>query len=607
MDAAEERRLLVQGDGDHEPLLLPSQDASVYTGDGSVDIKGRPATRRATGNWRACFFILGTECCERLAYYGIATNLVTYLKIKLHQGNLEAARNVITWQGTCYLTTLVGAILADSYWGKYWTIAVFSSIYFIGLAGLTISASLPALQPPSCLGSVCPEPSLLQNGTFFLGLYMIALGTGGIKPCVSSFGADQFDDSDPTERVKQGSFFNWFYFCINVGALLSGTVIVWIQDNSGWGIGFAIPTVFMALAIASFFSASNMYRFQKPGGSPITRVCQVVVAAFRKWHIELPLDASLLYEVDSQNSAIEGSRKLEHTKNEYLNATKGIWIGGVHAKMYGLSSWWAAIISSTDAKSDFSANPWRLCTVTQVEELKILVRMFPVWATTIIFSAVFAQSSVFVEQGMVLDKRVGSFDIPPASLFTFNGISVMIWIAIYDRVLIPIARKFTGREKGFSELQRMGIGLALSIATMVSAALVELKRLEIARTEGLIHENVAVPMSILWQIPQYCFAGAAEIFTAIGQVEFFYSQAPDAMRSLCAALALVTVTVGSYLSSIILTLVSYLTTQGGDAGWIPDNLNEGHLDRFFWLMAGISFVNLLVYIGCAMRYKYKNS
>ncbi|KAE8799672.1 Peptide transporter PTR2 [Hordeum vulgare] len=587
MDAAEERRLLVQGDGDQEPLLLPSLDASLYTGDGSVDIKGRPATRRTTGNWRACCFILGTESCERLAYYGIATNLVTYLKIKLHQGNLEAARNVITWQGTCYLTSLVGAILADSYWGKYWTIVVFSSIYFIGLAGLTLSASLPALQPPSCSGSVCPEPSLLQNGTFFLGLYMIALGTGGIKPCVSSFGADQFDVSDPTERVKQGSFFNWFYFCINVGALLSGTVIVWIQDNSGWGIGFAIPTVFMALAIASFFSASNMYRFQKPGGSPITRVCQVVVAAFRKWHIELPLDASLLYEVDGRKSAIEGSRKLEHTSElEFLDK--------------------AAIISSTDAKSDFSANPWRLCTVTQVEELKILVRMFPVWATTIIFSGVFAQNSVFVEQGMVLDKRVGSFDIPPASLLTFDVISVMIWIPIYDRILIPIARKFTGREKGFSELQRMGIGLVLSIMTMVSAALVELKRLEIARTEGLVHENVAVPMSILWQIPQYCFAGAAEVFTAIGQVEFFYGQAPDAMRSLCAALALVTVTVGSYLSSIILTLVSYLTTQGGDAGWIPDNLNEGHLDRFFWLLAGISFVNLLVYIGCAMRYKYKN-
>ncbi|VAI07942.1 unnamed protein product [Triticum turgidum subsp. durum] len=470
MDAAQETRLLLQEDGD--------QDASLYTGDGSVDIKGCPATRHDTGNWRACVFILG--------------------------------------------------------------------------------------------------------------LYMIALGTGGIKPCVSSFGADQFDDSDPTERVKQGSFFNWFYFCINIGAFISGTVIVWIQDNSGWGIGFAIPTIFMALAIASFFSASDVYRFQKPGGSPLTRVCQVVVSAFRKWHVELPRDTALLYEVDGQNSAIEGSRKLEHTTElEFLDK--------------------AAIISSTDAKSDLITNPWRLCTVTQVEELKILVRMFPVWATTIIFNAVYAQnSSMFLEQGMVLDKRVGSFNVPPAPLSSFDVISVMIWVPLYDRVLIPIARKFTGREKGFSELQRIGIGLVLSIIAMVSAAFVELKRLEIATSEGLIHEKSVVPMSILWQIPQYFLVGAAEVFTNIGLLEFSYDQAPDAMRSLCAAFALITVSAGSYLSSFILTLVSYITTQGGDPGWIPDNLNEGHLDRFFWLIAGISFVNLLVYISCAMKYKYKN-
>uniref|UniRef100_A0ACD5X4T8 Uncharacterized protein n=1 Tax=Avena sativa TaxID=4498 RepID=A0ACD5X4T8_AVESA len=555
MDAAEERGLLVQEAGDQElQLLLPSLDTDAYTGDGSVDIKGRPETRRTTGNWRACFFILGNECCERLAYYGIAKNLVTYLKVKLHQGNLEAARNVTTWQGTCYLTPLIGALLADSYWGKYWTIAVFSSIYFIGMAVLTLSASLPALQPPTCSGSVCPEPSLLQNGAFFLGLYMIALGAGGIKPCVSPFGADQFDISDPTERVKQGSYFNWCYFCIIIGSFTSGTLIVWIQDNLGWGIGFAIPTVFMPLATASFFAASNMYRFQKPGGSPLTRVCQVIVAAFRKWRVEVPHDTSLLYEIDGQYSAIVGSRKLEHTSE----------LGFLDK---------AAIISSADAKTVLFTNPWRVCTVTQ---------------------------------GMVLDKKVGSFNIPPASLSTFDVISVMIWIPLYDRLIIPIVRKFTGREKGFSELQRIGIGLFMSIVAMASAALVELKRLEIARSEGLIHEKVAVPMSILWQIPQYFFLGAAEVFTAIGQLEFFYAQAPDAMRSLCTAFALLTISVGSYLSSVILTLVSYVTTQGENPGWIPDNLNEGHLDRFFWLIEGISFVNFLVYLGCAMRYRYKN-
>ncbi|KAJ1689832.1 hypothetical protein LUZ63_013987 [Rhynchospora breviuscula] len=135
------------------------------------------------------------------------------------------------------------------------------------MAMLTVSASLPAQSSPP------------QKFAFFLSLYMIALGSGGIKPCVSSFGADQFDDTDPLERPQKGYFFNWFYFSINVGSLISGTILVYIQDNYGWDLGFGIPTLFMAIAIGSFFIGSGIYRFQKPGGSPIIRVCQVIVAA----------------------------------------------------------------------------------------------------------------------------------------------------------------------------------------------------------------------------------------------------------------------------------------------------------------------------------------
>lgn len=243
-----------------------------------------------------------------------------------------------------------------------------------------------------------------------------------------------------------------------------------------------------------------------------------------------------------------------------------------------------------------------------MEELKILIRMFPIWATTIVFSAVYAQnSSLFLEQGMVLDKNIGSFSIPPASLSTFDVISVLIWIPIYDRLLVPTVRRFTGRERGFSELQRMGIGLFISILAMISASLVEIRRLQIAKAEGLIHQKVAVPMSIFWQIPQYGLVGAAEVFTAIGQVEFFYEQAPDAMRSFCSALALVTASLGNYLSSLIVTIVTSATTKGGKPGWIPDNLNEGHLDRFFLLIAGISFLNLIVFVCCAKRYESKKA
>jgi len=73
----------------------------------------------------------GNECCERLAFFGISTNLVTYLTTKLHEGNASAVRNISIWQGTCYLTPLIGAVLADGYWGRYWTIAVFAVIYFV--------------------------------------------------------------------------------------------------------------------------------------------------------------------------------------------------------------------------------------------------------------------------------------------------------------------------------------------------------------------------------------------------------------------------------------------------------------------------------------------
>lgn len=454
---------------------------------------------------------------------------------------------------------------------------------------LTLSASVPALKPAECVGFMCPPASSAQYIVFFLGLYLIALGTGGIKPCVSSFGADQFDDTDPAERVKKGSFFNWFYFSINIGALISSSFLVWIQDNAGWGLGFGIPALFMGLAIISFFSGTKLYRFQKPGGSPITRMCQVLVASFHKRDLRVPGDSNLLYEVRDKSSAIEGSRKLEHS-DELRCLDK------------------AAVISDAELKSGDFSNPWRLCTVTQVEEFKILIRMFPIWATGIVFAAVYAQmSTLFVEQGTMLDKTIGSFRIPPASLSTFDVVSVIFWVPVYDRVIVPIARKVTGKERGFTEIQRMGIGLFISVLCMSAAAVVEIKRLELARELDLVHKPEAVPLSILWQIPQYFLLGAAEVCTFIGQLEFFYDQSPDAMRSLCSALSLLTTALGNYLSSFILTIVTYFTTRNGQPGWIPDNLNEGHLDFFFWLLAGLSFLNLLVYIVCAKRYRPKKA
>ena len=182
-----------------------------------------------------------------------------------------------------------------------------------GMTLLTLSASIPGLKPTCYEKDKC-NPTQTQSAVCFLALYLIALGTGGINPCVSSYGADQFDDADEVEKKHKSSFFNWFYFSINVGALIAASVLVWIQDNVGWGWGFGIPAVAMAIAVVSFFSGTRLYRYQKPGGSPLTRICQVMVASFRKYRVEVPTDKSLLYETPDAESAIQGSRKLDHTK-----------------------------------------------------------------------------------------------------------------------------------------------------------------------------------------------------------------------------------------------------------------------------------------------------
>ncbi|PON63695.1 Proton-dependent oligopeptide transporter [Trema orientale] len=562
-------------------------EEDIYTKDGTTDFRSRPAIKKETGTWKACPFILGNECCERLAYYGMSTNLVNYLKSRLNQRNVVAVNNVTNWSGTCYVTPLLGAFLADAYLGRYWTIASFSIIYVFGMTLLTLSASIQGLKP-SCDDDhdVC-NPKGSQTAVFFVGLYLIALGTGGIKPCVSSFGADQFDDSDEAEKKNKSSFFNWFYFSINIGALVASSVLVWIQTNVGWSWGFGIPAAAMAIAVMSFFSGTRLYRNQRPGGSPLTRICQVIVASLRKFRVEVPKDKSLLYETTDEESVVKGSRKLDHT-NQLSFFDK------------------AAVETQTDETKGSAVNAWSLCTVTQVEELKSIIRLLPIWATGIIFSAVYSQmGTLFVLQGNTMDLHMGtSFQIPSASLSLFDTVSVIFWVPIYDRIIVPFARKITGQKNGFTQLQRIAIGLVISIFAMFVAGTLELVRLREVKKHNY-YDLKHMPMSVFWQVPQYFIIGCAEVFTFIGQLEFFYEQAPDAMRSLCSALSLTTNALGNYLSTFLVSVVTDLSTRNGKPGWIPDNLNHGRLDYFFWLLGLLSVLNLGVFILVARWYTYK--
>lgn len=107
-------------------------------------------------------------------------------------------------------------------------------------------------------------PSFSQQAILYGALYIIAIGTGGIKPCVSAFGADQFDDADPQDRKEKESFWNSFYLVINIGSLFAVTVVVYVQESVGWGVGFAIPAVAMLMAIIMFVSGSSLYSHVPP-------------------------------------------------------------------------------------------------------------------------------------------------------------------------------------------------------------------------------------------------------------------------------------------------------------------------------------------------------
>ena len=266
----------------------------------------------------------------------------------------------------------------------------------------------------------------------------------------------------------------------------------------------------------------------------------------------------------------------------------------------------AAVLTAKEREQEDkeSRSPWRICTVTQVEEVKCILRLLPIWLCTILYSVVFTQmASLFVEQGAAMKTTLLGFHIPPASMSSFDIVSVAAFIFIYRRVLDPLVARLKGtKARGLTELQRMGIGLIIAIIAMVAAGIVEWFRLKYAKKDCRQCESES-SLSIFWQIPQYVLIGASEVFMYVGQLEFFNDQAPDGLKSFGSALCMTSISLGNYVSSLLVTIVMKFSTRDQMPGWIPSNLNKGHLDRFYFLLAALTMADFGVYIICAKWYK----
>ncbi|GMH19922.1 hypothetical protein Nepgr_021763 [Nepenthes gracilis] len=555
-----------------------------YTRDGTVDLKRNPVRRSKRGGWKACSFIVVYEVFERMAYYGISSNLVVYLTTKLHQGTVKSANNVTNWAGTVWMTPVLGAYIADAHLGRYWTFLGASAIYLTGMTILTLAVSLPGLKPPPCHPageSHCQKATTLQLAVFYGALYTLAVGTGGTKPNISTIGADQFDDFEPKEKAQKLSFFNWWMFSIFFGILFASTVLVYIQDNVGWALGYGLPTVGLAVSISIFLAGTPFYRHRVPTGSPFTRIAKVIVAALRKWKVDVPSDPKELYELNLDGYTKNGKFRIDSTPSlRFLNK--------------------AAVMTGSNSGA------WMLCTVTHVEEAKQMLRMIPILMSTFVPSTMVAQiGTLFVKQGTTLDRSIGGFHIPAASLSGFVTLSMLVSVVLYDKFFVRMMRRITKNPRGISLLQRMGIGMAFHIVIMAVASLVERKRLNAAREYNVVENGGQIPLTIFILLPQFVLMGTADAFLEVAKIEFFYDQAPEDMKSLGTSYATTSIGVGNFLSSFLLVTVSDLTKEHSHHGWILNNLNASHLDYYYAFFAVLNVLNFIFFIVAAKCYIYK--
>ncbi|KAI3766803.1 hypothetical protein L2E82_16876 [Cichorium intybus] len=548
-----------------------------------VTWKNKPAIEGQHGGIVAASFVLVVEVLENLAYLANASNLVLYLSKFMHYTPSNSSNIVSNFMGTAFLLALLGGFLADAFFTTYCIYLISATIELMGLLILTMQARSRSLKPESCLSAnrntKCQEIEGGKEALLFIGLYLVALGVGGIKGSLPPHGAEQFDEDTTQGRKNRSSFFNYYVFCLACGALIAVTFAVWIEDNKGWQWGFGISTLAILISIPIFLLGSTFYRIKLPTGSPITTIFKVLAAAI----------FNTCFPKNARNAVVSTNRS--PTSNSHSKKEEDIT---------------EDLTFLNRAVTNTSTFPTFSVTTKQVEEVKIVLKIFPVFLSTIMLNCCLAQLSTFsVQQAATMDTKIGSLLVPPASLPVFPVIFIMILAPMYDHVIIPFARKITKTEMGITHLQRIGIGLFLSIMAMAVAALVEKKRKGVAFQENLMNSTQPLPITFLWVSLQYLFLGSADLFTLAGMMDFFFTEAPFSMRSLATSLSWASLAVGYYLSSVLISIVNNVTGTFRHTPWLyGSNLNHYHLERFYWLMCALSGVNFLVYIIWSKSYKY---
>ncbi|CAN6839068.1 unnamed protein product [Brassica oleracea] len=474
--------------------------------------------------------------------------MILYLTGEYGMATTEAAKIILLWSAATNFFPLVGAFVADSYTGRFPLIGFGSSTSLLGMLLLWLATIIQ----PECDKSteVCQPTTPLQLTLLYSFFTLTSIGAGGVRSSCLAFAADQLqlNTTSRTATSALETLFNWYYCSIMLAYFLSQSFLVFIQTKYGWQIGFGVSVVAMALS--------------------------VLVAAFRNRHVDLSSEEHIIsYYHETGSSCSIPSQKLR-----YLNKA----------------------CATSDPKRDLtlegkSRSPWKLCRVQQVEDLKSLVNVLPICSTGIILSLVTAsQASFIVLQASAMDRRtfIQGFEIPPGSYSVFMITSFVLFLVIYEIVVVPLVSWIIRKPFRLGVMVRMGVGISVSVLCISSLATVEYVRRKRARDEG------GTMLSAMWLSPYMILGGISEAFLAIAQNEFLYSELPKSMSSVATTLSGLGLAASSIVSSWIITVVDIATCRS----WITEDIDEGHLDYYYWLVAALSLLNVLYFVWCSKGY-----